>query len=369
MVSGVGMYMKNMAAALVQCGHQAIVVTASSEGKRSETVENGVVVCRVFSREERGSERVRDIVLQIARDHRVDIIEGADHGGDCASLLRLKRQIPVMIKYHACQMIDVLRRAHAHYWWQNITIGAAMLKSWRQMRDEIYSIEHADFACVPSKRLLEELRKQSLSLPEKLAVIPNPIAVSTLPEAVEPEEPTVLFVGRIEFGKGAAFLPDLIRNIVLNFPKARLEIAGSDSYARGVGSLKEWVSDRLGSASGNVQFLGPLGAVELEAAYRRAWVVVVPSLWDNFPTVVLEAMSLARPIVASIHGGMPEMLEGTGCPVVEPAGDGFAKAVARLLGDKKVRDDVGRRARRRALSVYSPEVVVAQYVKYVQSCL
>ena len=364
---GVGAYMQNMACALAQTGHSAVVVTGRAEGKPTEDEQPFGVVYRVYDQNEIGSAKTKDRLLAIARNHTVEIIEGADHLGECADLLMEKRRPPVLIKVHACQAVRVAWKSHVYYPWQNISIRLAHLRSIGQLLRERQSIQKADLLCVPSRRIWDEMIIQGLQLPENIAHIPNPYIVD---EAVEDHSesdfPLVLFVGRIEFGKGIEFLPSIVETVLQHFPKTRFEIVGSDTYARGIGSLKFWLENKLGTFSANVNFKGRMDAKELNQAYKRAWVVIVPSRWDNFPTVVLEAMAKARPIVASPHGGMPEMLEGTGSFIVDPAEGVFAAKVCHLLGDSIERRKIGKACLERVQQEYNPKAIVSKYIQFVK---
>ena len=366
---GVGAYMRNMARALGEQGHSAVVVTGRVDGlPEMETTPFGRIY-RIYDRTEIASPRVRDRVLAIARDEAVDLIEGADHLGECASLLRVRDRPPVLIKYHACQVVRRLLDSHVLHAWQRITIRLSLWRQYRQIANERFCIEHADLACVPTRRLLAEMEKQGLHMPGHMAVIPNPfvtteVAVGTADVA---PEPTILFIGRIEIGKGIQYLPGILRGVLQRLPSARLDIAGEDTYARGLGSLHTWLAQQFGPLAGQVRFLGRLGKAELHAALQRAWVVVVPSRWDNFPTVVLEAMACGKAIVASPHGGMPEMLADTGCPIADPATPLFAREVTTLLDDSARRSAIGESARQRLASQYAPSAVVPHYIRFVES--
>jgi glycosyltransferase involved in cell wall biosynthesis len=144
-----------------------------------------------------------------------------------------------------------------------------------------------------------------------------------------------------------------------------VEIAGSDSFARGLGSLKKWLSNDLGNLSSHVNFLGHLNADDLGLAYDRAWVVIIPSRWDNFPTVLLEAMTRGKPVVASSNGGMPEMLENTLCSTASPATNEFTNRIEKLFLDPVFRKQAGDSLRRKAEREYSPEVVVQKYISTI----
>lgn len=365
---GVGAYMLNMARALGSTGHAAAVVTNRVAGlPEVDTSESFGPVFRLYARGDAGTPRARDAVLSVARELRPDVIEGADHLGDCALLLRESDRPPVLIKVHTSAALRVLGESQVYYPWQRLTVAAALLRSRRQLRAERYCIEHADLLCVPARRMLTELRRQGLRLPQRVEVIPNP-ATSTGPDgAGEAARPTVLFLGRIDIGKGIQYLPALIARLAREFPDVLLEIAGVDSYARWIGSLRAWLERRLGNAAGNVRFVGRVAGAEKDAAYRRAWVVVLPSRWDNFPTVLLEAMGHARPVVASPHGGMPEMLQDTGGIIADPGSVEFAHAVAGLLRDAAARRRAGRSLQEKLEREYSPAAVVPRYVGFLES--
>lgn len=365
--TGVGAYIQQMSRALTSTGHACVIVTGRAEGlPEREDTECGTVY-RVYDRSELRSEAVVERVLNIAGEHRVDLIEGADHLGECASIMRRPHRPRVMIKLHSSNAVDVLTRSQIFYPWQHLTVRLALWRCAAQIAAERQSILGADFACVPSRRLREELVRQGIPRAESFEVIPNPVTAVAESGAAESAGPTLLFVGRIDIGKGIEYLPTIMEAVWRRVPDCVLEIAGHDGYARGLGSMKAWLSPRFFGGLKQVRFLGPLGPRELDVAYRRAWAVVVPSRWDNFPGAVLEAMIRGRPVVASPHGGMPEMLEGTRCPVADPARPAFAEAVVRLLTDPQERKAAGEAARQKARTAYSPDVIVKQYVEFVST--
>jgi glycosyltransferase involved in cell wall biosynthesis len=105
-----------------------------------------------------------------------------------------------------------------------------------------------------------------------------------------------------------------------------------------------------------------LDRAQLLSALRRAAVVVVPSVWpDPCPTIVLEAMTLAVPVVASAVGGIPEMVTDGVEGRLVPPGDPqlLVRAVHQLLADGPLREAMGAAARARAKS-YSLSAVVGR---------
>jgi len=364
---GVGSYMRNMALALVRNGHQAMVLCGRCEGKPEESVEGGVTVLRRYDRSKLGSEQAGRILLDVARASHVDMIEGADHLGECAWLLQQKKRPVVVTKAHAGQVIHALSRAQIHYPWQRLTVAMAHARAWRQMRRERQVLERCDGLISPTQRLMDELVRQNFSLPIPRAIVPNPLVVNDSVPSVESDRPTLLYVGRIEFLKGIAFLPAILSAVRRVLPDTILEIVGEDTYARGLGSVRAWLERRFATNLSHVSFLGYLHDEELDNAYHRAWVVVHPSLWDNFPTVLLEAMVRSKAVVTTPHGGMPEMLAGTSCPVVDPTSSEFSAAVAGLLSNQAERLAAGKSARKKAFSMYHPDVIAKKYIEFVST--
>ena len=362
--TGIGAYTCNMARALSTIGHQVVVATCKVEGcKECEESDAGTIL-RCYSWDELRTEELALRLLELARKYQVDLIECPDFLGEGGGLLRLKGEVPVCIKAHNSGPVRIGREAENHYFWQRWMQWAAILRNWKQYRDEKYSLEHGDVLVTPSGRLMIELEKQGFNLPDRRFVQPNPICLSKVePENQETKSPTLLFVGRLAIGKGIAFLPALMEKLIPLFPGIKLVVAGDDSYARGLGSLRKWLTKRMGPLAAHIEFTGQLEREELTCRYDNSWLVIVPSLWDTFPTVVLEAMSRAKPVVASPHGGMPEMLESTLCEAVTPGTKQFSEKVSMLLGDSELRLAAGRSMWKKARDCYAPEIVATQYIK------
>ena len=367
--SGIGRYVFHMAKALREAGCFTVIVTSHGEEGPSETLLEHGIVYRVYPEQDIGKSELAELILKITKKHNIDWIEGADHLGESSHILAVRHRPPVVVKTHYNDVLNVARYAHVHYPWQKPLIDIACLRERKRLERERYSLAHADLLIAPSERILEEMRKQRVPLAARQAVVPNPISPVTDWRNREADYPTLLLVGRIDIGKGIEYLPGMIRELRTQFPEISVEIAGQDGYARFLGSTKAWLENRMGDCKDSVKFLGVLDQHALDEAYSRAWVVIIPSNWDTFPTVALEAMIRGKAIVASPHGGMPEMLAGTSCRIADPASLDFCKAVADFLADKPLRDTAGGSAQVRAGSVYAPERIAGTHLQTLRSCI
>lgn len=157
---------------------------------------------------------------------------------------------------------------------------------------------------------------------------------------------TVLLVGRLMPAKGQATLLRAAPVVLERFPATRFVLLGMDSDGERA-RLR-----RLAAA------LGIAGAVEIRdweadprPAFGSADVVVLPSRSEGFGRVLVEAGLLAKPVVASRVGGIPEVvLDGeTGILVPPEDAAALADALLKLLGDPGLRVSLGSAARSRAL--------------------
>lgn len=102
---------------------------------------------------------------------------------------------------------------------------------------------------------------------------------------------------------------------------------------------------------------------DVENLFRNSDVLVVPSLQDTLPRVVIEAMLNALPVVASAVGGIPNLIQDGITGFVVPPGDpkALADAVNRLAGSEELRRQFGGAGRRRAEAEFGPKTTLERY--------
>ena len=185
--------------------------------------------------------------------------------------------------------------------------------------------------------------------------LPPPIAEPSEAEARAARErrggggaPLVVYAGKRSIGKGTPVLLEALDRIAAAVPGAQFALAGKGDLAI--------------PARPDLRVLGVLPQAELFALYRAADVVVVPSVWpEPLSRVLLEAMRIGRPVVATAVGGTPEAVEHgvTGLLVPRRDPEALAKAVIELLLDPERRARMGRAAALRARTAFDEERLVA----------
>ena len=171
----------------------------------------------------------------------------------------------------------------------------------------------------------------------------------------------MLFVGRLVEHKNLPRLLDAFARLAPGRPALRLLLVGSGPLGA---SLMARIR-QLG-LSGQVLMLGERD--DVPALMAAADIVVAPSLREGLSNVVLEAMALGRPVVATRVGGTPEAIDdGEHGLLVDPLDtDALATALARLIDDASLRRRLGEAARNKVLERYSPQAMVKAMLKEYQ---
>jgi glycosyltransferase involved in cell wall biosynthesis len=209
----------------------------------------------------------------------------------------------------------------------------------------------ADAVVVPSRFTADELRE--LSHVDAARVHVTPLA-SSLPigEPADVEatlgrlgvpRPYLLSVGTLEPRKNQARLVRAYRRLAGEGRPHALVLNGPDG----------WLDDELrreldADAPGRIVRTRDLGARDLDALYRGAAAFAYPALYEGFGLPVLEALGRGVPTVAAATSSIPEVA-GDAAVLVDPLDEeAIAAALARVLDDPALADDLRRRGPERA---------------------
>jgi glycogen(starch) synthase len=151
-----------------------------------------------------------------------------------------------------------------------------------------------------------------------------------------PTPPVVLFVGRLEPRKGIDTFLDATAIVLAGNPSVRVVIAGDDVRPGPDGQRypAAW-RRRACEGADRVEFVGAVDDAELDRLMHASSIVVMPSRYESFGLVVVEAMMYARVPVASDVGGIAELIVDGDSGVLVPVGDAgaLASSILDLLAD------------------------------------
>jgi glycogen synthase len=346
---GLARHVRKLAQALVRQGVHVDVLTrgAGDEGAFDRVrLHDGVVVHRVrepgwpreLDRFVAWVEQMnRDMLAAgeaLAQDNTYDLVHGHDWlVGKAAAALADRLGVPYVTTIHATE--------HGrHQGWVH-----------KPPQSHIHSVERwmanrADAVIVCSYYMRGHVADIFDIDERRVNVIPNGVDPSELQptgdlgalrrDFAAPHEKLVLLVGRLVYEKGFQLALDALPGVIERVGDVRFLVAGSGTHE---GELKAQ-AERLG-LSGHGTFLGWIGDDVLHRLYGIADLCVVPSIYEPFGLVALEAMASGCPCIVADTGGLREVV-----PVGERVGLRFnggdaehlGVMIERLLVDEALRD-------------------------------
>ena len=200
----------------------------------------------------------------------------------------------------------------------------------------------ADELITCSQAMREDVITQLGADPDRVVVLPNGID-ETVWRTEDSQRrrarvrwggtgPLLMFTGRLEVEKGIYTMLDALPTILNNFPDARLVVAGQGGQG---GQFDADIAER--GLSPAVIRAGWLSEEELKALIAAADVALVPSIYEPFGLVALEAMALGTPVVAARTGGLADIVDNGRTGLTFTPGDPgeLASAVVETLSDPR----------------------------------
>ena len=237
---------------------------------------------------------------------------------------------------------------------------------WRRKHRSYEGIEAGRLHVVtPSRWLAGEARRSTLLGRFPVSVIPNAVDVEAFAPrdrrfarqvlGMHPDAEVVLFVADWADNrrKGLALLTEALAGLS---HRSRLLLLS-------VGHDKSMAENPVRNAR---RHLGPVSNERLlSVVYSAADVFVIPSVQDNLPNTVLEAMACGTPVVGFSTGGVPDMVRPGHTGLLAPVGDGAAlcQALDWLLQDEAGRSAMAANCRRIAVEEYALETQSRRYLE------
>ena len=212
-------------------------------------------------------------------------------------------------------------------------------------------------ACVSRFGMAQAMR---ITLPDqwpKLTLVRCGIDLTALPSPASrgASAPYIVCVGRLSSEKGHAGLLTAIASLHRDRPVHLLLVGDGPSEA----SLRQQVGrEGLGDV---VTFAGRLDELATLRAIAGAELLVLPSFMEGLPVVLMEAMALGVPVIASRVAGIPELVrDGESGLLFDPTDwSALAIAIGRLLDDRSLRERLAAAGRARVAAEFDIERAVA----------
>ncbi|MBI4796466.1 MAG: glycosyltransferase family 4 protein, partial [Deltaproteobacteria bacterium] len=216
----------------------------------------------------------------------------------------------------------------------------------------------ADHILCNTKAIKDKLNKDCKIPLVRITVIPNGVDTDFFqPRSSGPApQPVILSVGRLVADKDQETLIRAFRLALTDHPDAQLWLVGDGPRKQALERLAHQILP-----PGKVRFLP--GQTDLRPLFAQAALFVLSSRHEAFPNVVLEAMAMSLPVVATRVGGLPEMVYPGETGWLAPPGDApaLAAAMSQLLAAPEICETFGRAGRERVERDFSLSAMVRSH--------
>jgi len=369
-VGGLGRHVDALAHELVAQGHDVLVVTRGEAAAPVDEVRDGVRVRRAAA---------DPIAIDFTTESLLAWSQAAEHSLIRAALPLVRRWRPDVVHAHdwlvAQSAFTLARSTRAALVVTMHATEAGRHQGWlpTPLNLAIHSVERwlaraADAVITCSSAMRAEAVQLFELAENQVSVVPNGIdarrwraSASSVAEArkrhAPPDGPLVVFAGRLVYEKGVQTLLDALPALRASHAGLRLLVAGTGVYEDQLQSRAR--RRRLARA---VEWAGFVPEVDLAAILGAADVVVVPSLYEPFGIVALEASAARTPLVVARTGGLDDLVEARIATASFPPGDvvELTEAIRSVLDDPDAARRHAQRAARAVRHRYAWPAVAAQ---------
>ena len=346
---GMSVVLQELSAALARRGHRVDLFTCRGDSPPGEPVALTPGVRLVRLEAKGAASAPKEALYRHVRAAAAEVIRFAEDAGRAYSLVHSHYWVSGSAGQEVAGAWRVPHLVTFH------TLGAAKNRlacgedvSPRRLEAERHLTANADRILVPSAREARVLTESYGDPGDRLAVVgwgvdhtrfcPGDRVAAREEVGVKHDVRALLFVGRHVPVKGLDLLLAALPEVAAYQPQVRLLVAGGDA-----------ASAVEGDSAGRVTWLGPVARERLPLLYRSVDALVVPSRYESFGLVVLEALACGTPVIATRVGVVDEVVcDGVnGRRADVPAPDALARAILEQLESEPpspaaIRDSVAR---------------------------
>ncbi len=338
-----------------QRGHQYMVLTQRDHSSwKEDEIYLGIPIKRfdfnaiVAKRDLKIIRAIQDYLESVMREFQPDVVHlNASVGGSAFAFLLFIKMFRV----------PIISTVHAPYLYNG---------AFPSVIEKIASF--VDQICCVSNWVFHEMEKLLPEMKHKMRCIYNGLPMpDTVPLPLSFSPPILLAFGRLVREKGfdtAILAFSLLKKRGSN---AQLILAGGGPERPAL----ELLAGEL-DLGDSVVFTGVLTQEEVTSTFNRATIVLVPSIIESFGLVILEAMQMGRPVIASRVEGVPEVIVEGETGILVPKQDPIAlcEAIEDLLAQPEKAIQMGMQGRKRAIETFTLDQNVLQYEEVsLNSCV
>lgn len=301
---GIATYQKIMAEYYANHGDIVYVVTRGNYYR--EYTENNVHVIRVASDNNSNDiesvkeyrKKVAKVLIKLQNDNKIDIIETPDWGANTIYFEKYRR-IPLVVRLHTPLKIWL------NYNNNNFGISKDILLKW-----ENTMLKNAD-TITSCSQLLKDMVINQYAINKKIIVIPNPYNNKDFCVTSQKYNNNLIYVGSLEERKGVILFAKALNKVLDIIDDNCVYIVGKDTNRNSKNiSTKEYMLDIIDKKyHDRIKFVGQIDNTMVNEYLNESYLAVFPSVFDNYPYTILEAMASGRHIICSDNIGSADLVK------------------------------------------------------------
>ena len=307
-----------------------------------------------------GAQSIIHTLKKISLEHKIDVVQIEDSFG-WHYLVQKTFKFPVVMRLHGPHFLN------------NFESTPSKISKNRLKREERAFLA-ANFVTSPSQNVLSLTKEKYKNNWKKERVVPN------ITNIIDEEHRwklknikryQLLFVGRFDNHKGADILVDSLEKVYSYFPQVKLIFIGPD---RGVtkNGIKYNLPDYLEQfhhhwpAKDIILSLGPQDKKTIANYRRESHVTIVPSRYETFGNVALEALSYGCPLVSTDAGALPEIVidQESGLLFESCNPSSLSEKINTLLGNDTLCERLSAQAHQRVIDHFSSKKIASNLINF-----
>jgi len=230
-----------------------------------------------------------------------------------------------------------------------------------------FYIKHATLIACISERLTHWAERLGAKR-EKIKLINEPVDTGLFKPVIKnisKKSRTILFIGRFSPEKGAKYLVQAMPKIIKVFPQAKLKMIGQGNEKKELINLTKNLNIK-----NSIEFKGEIPNNQLRQFYTQADVLVIPSLSEGLPKVLLEALASGLPVIGTKVGGIPEVVKDgyNGLLIESKSSDEIAKSIIKLFSNENLLKVLSKNAYESA-QIFSWEYGISKFLDMYNSLI
>ena len=231
---------------------------------------------------------------------------------------------------------------------------------WTRVQDLV--VARSDHVVFPSAAERDAATRRSPGLAKRSSVHPNGVPPAVVHSTASARTGPIVFAGRFAETKGLALLSEIVDSLD-GHPAIRFVLAGGHAEPAG----RRMVADLVARHPERCRTVGWLAPAALQRLFARASMVLVPSRYEPFGLVALEAMRAGAPVLAAATGGLREVVgpESGGVLVRSRRPEDWCAAILELWRSPGLRASLARRGPSYVAERYDPDTLAGALVDEV----